>query len=42
MKILSLLLVENEENFIIFGLSDDNKMYFWDAKEAKWVLYKSL
>lgn len=39
MKILSLLLVENEDNFIIFGLSDDNKMYFWDVNNLEWKIY---
>lgn len=40
MKILAISVVENDDNFVVLGLGNDNIMYFWDVKEAKWIVYK--
>lgn len=40
MNIIMIKIVENDENFVVLGLGNDNIMYFWDVKLAKWLIYK--
>lgn len=41
MKILSISVAAFEGGADIFGLGDDNKIYYWDTSTADWVLDKS-
>jgi len=39
MKIIQFEIVEEEGKFVVLGLGDDSKMYFWDVNKSKWEIY---
>lgn len=41
MQVISIEIAETSKSFVVVGLGDDGKIYFWSPDEEKWLIYST-